>query len=108
MRGFASGIIESVILTLFGLAVHTFGRGLIQHLGNRRVSRSFDTYKYEFKVDGMVVYRGVTNDLARRESEHRHRWPNGRIEKVGRRTTRVSAMKWIRQQEANGDHTVAS
>ena len=108
MRGLAGGIIESAILTPFGLAVHTLGRGLIQHFGNRRVSRSFDTYKYEFTVDDVVVFRGVTNDLARRESEHRHRWPNGRIEQVGRRTTRSSAMEWIRQQEAKGDHAVAS
>ena len=34
-----------------------------------------DTYKYELKVNGIVVYRGVTNDLERRKSEHRTRWP---------------------------------
>lgn len=70
------------------------------------MARAFDTYKYEFKVDGQVVIRGVTNDLKRRESEHRFRWPNGRIVKVGRMTTRASALAWMREQNAR-HHQVA-
>ena len=69
------------------------------------MARPFDTYKYEFKVDEVVVYRGVTNDLARRESEHRYRWPNGRIQQVGSRTTRPEAMEWKLQED---EHSVAS
>lgn len=69
--------------------------------------RPFDTYKYEFKVDGEVVYRGVTSDLKRRESEHRIRWPNGTIVKIGNRTTRAGALHWMRNQRAQHGSTLA-
>ena len=69
---------------------------------------SLDTYKYELKVNGIVVYRGVTNDLERRKSEHRTRWPDGIITKIGRRTTRAGALEWLREQEAKDDLPVES
>ena len=56
------------------------------------------TYKYRFKVDGKVVYYGITADLVRREREHRRRWPTGHIEQVGLATTREEAWHWERQQ----------
>lgn len=56
------------------------------------------TYKYRFKVNGRVVYCGITSDLERRELEHRCRWPNGLIEQVGMATTHEEAWKWERQQ----------
>ena len=56
------------------------------------------TYKYRFKVDGNVVLYGITTDLKRRENEHRRRWPNGRIEQVGNRTTHQAAWIWQKQQ----------
>lgn len=56
------------------------------------------TYKYRFKVDGKVLLCGITTDLARREREHRRRWPTGRIEQVGPATTREDAWNWERQQ----------
>ncbi len=62
-----------------------------------------DTFKYELEVDGAVVFRGVTSDLQRRESEHRERWPEGTVVKIGRRTTRAAALAWLRRQEARGD-----
>ena len=65
------------------------------------------TYKYLFKVDGKVVQSGITTDLKRREHEHRRRWPKGRIEQVGRRTTREQAWSWERQQ-AEGRFSSAS
>ena len=55
-------------------------------------------YRYRFKVDGRVVYYGITTDLVRREREHRRRWPKGHIEQVGRVTTRRQAWHWERQQ----------
>jgi len=58
-----------------------------------------DTYKYILKVGRKVVHGGITNDLARREREHRQRWPNARITQVGRRTTREAAKRW---EEDNG------
>ena len=57
-----------------------------------------NTYKYRFKVDGKVVHYGITSDLERREHEHRRRWPEGCIEKVGRATTREKAWNWEKQQ----------
>ncbi len=56
------------------------------------------TYRYRFKVDGKVVYIGITTDLERREHEHLRRWPTGRIEQVGSATTREEAWHWERQQ----------
>lgn len=55
-----------------------------------------DTYKYHFKIGNKVIYRGVTIDLGRREAEHRQRWPDGEIHKVGKRTTRSGALAWER------------
>ena len=49
-----------------------------------------------------------TNDLERRKSEHRTRWPDGKITKIGRRTTRAGALEWLREQEAKNDLPVAS
>ncbi len=53
-----------------------------------------DTYKYDFKVGNKIVHSGITNDLERREQEHKQRWPSGHIVKVGRATTEEGARKW--------------
>ncbi len=60
-------------------------------MGNQR-----DTFKYHFKVGNKIVHRGVTNDLDRRENEHKVRWPKGQIIQVGKKTTRESAFAWER------------
>ena len=60
---------------------------------------SRDTYKYHFKLGNRIVHTGVTNDLARREEEHRRvSGIDGHIEQVGRRTTRAAALEWERWQ----------
>ncbi len=59
-------------------------------------------FKYFFKMDGKVVYCGITTDLKRREEEHRRRWPSGRIEQVGPPTTREEAWAWERRQAKQG------
>ena len=56
------------------------------------------TYKYHLKVDGKVVLSDITDDLDRREREHRRRWPTGRIEQVGEPTTHREAWDWKQQQ----------
>ncbi|MDA8186862.1 MAG: hypothetical protein M0T85_01805 [Dehalococcoidales bacterium] len=56
-----------------------------------------DTYKYHFKVGRKIVHGGITDDLERREREHRLKWPTGHIEQVGRRTTREAALGWERE-----------
>lgn len=61
-----------------------------------------DTYKYVLKRGNHILYVGITNDLMRRELEHRQIFPTARLEKVGRRTTREGALKWERKQISHG------
>ena len=61
------------------------------------MAKERDTYKYQLKDSKKVVHRGITYDLERREAEHQQQFPGSRIEQVGRRTTRESALKWERQ-----------
>ena len=56
-----------------------------------------DTFKYQFKVGNKIVHGGITNDLERRELEHRKKWPRGHIVQVGRCTTLEAARKWKRK-----------
>ena len=63
------------------------------------------TYRYRFKVDGRVVYVGITTDLQRREREHQRRWPGGVIEQVGQPTSHRVAWEWERQQAVPGSIT---
>lgn len=58
------------------------------------------TYRYRFLVGSRVVYQGITTDLERREREHRCRWPDGRIEAVGKPTSHAEAWEW--EQQARG------
>lgn len=53
-----------------------------------------DTYKYHFKVGNKIVHGGITNDLDRREQEHKQKWPKGHIVKVGKITTEEAARQW--------------
>lgn len=54
-----------------------------------------DTYKYQFKIGNEIVHRGITNDLERREQEHRRtHGEKGHIKQVGRRTTKEAARTW--------------
>ena len=66
-----------------------------------------DTHKYHFKDGNRVVHTGITNDLDRRESEHRrdHDLPKGHIYKVGNRTTRDAATNWEDMQREKGKPT---
>lgn len=56
-----------------------------------------DTSKYLFIQGGSVRHGGITNDLDRREREHRRRWPDGHIRQVGRRTKRSAGRTWERR-----------
>ncbi len=61
-----------------------------------------DTYKYHFRIPSVsagrhckrIVVRGFTNNLEKREAEHRLTWPDGRINQVGRVVTWKDAEKW--------------
>ena len=65
-----------------------------------------DTYKYHFKQGHRIVHTGITNDLERRETEHKQNFgEGGHILKVGRATTRDAALEWEREQAARGRPT---
>lgn len=54
-----------------------------------------DTYKYRLKDGNEIVYYGITNDLERREQEHRSEGMNfTSMEKIGNVTTRDAAGSW--------------
>lgn len=55
-----------------------------------------NTFKYHLKLGRKVIHRGITDDLTRRETEHRRDHPRSRIQQIGRRTTRDAALKWER------------
>ena len=58
-----------------------------------------DTFKYHFKKGNKIVHRGITNDLERREQEHKQNYGDGgHIKQVGRVTTRDAALDWERNQ----------
>ena len=65
-----------------------------------------DTYKYHFKCGHRIVHTGITNDLERREAEHKKDFgENGHIMRIGRATTRDAALEWEREQAAKGRPT---
>ena len=54
-----------------------------------------DTIKYQIKDGNEIVYYGITNDLERREQEHRSEGMDfTSIEKIGNVTTRDAASDW--------------
>lgn len=55
-----------------------------------------DTYKYQVKMGRKVVDRGCTSVLDRREAEIQERYPEARLQLIGRRTTREAALRWVR------------
>ncbi len=63
-----------------------------------------DTYQYHFKMGNKIVHTGITNDIDRREGEHKreHGQRKGHIKQVGVRTTYDAALEWERQQEKEG------
>lgn len=60
-----------------------------------------DTYKYYFKIGGRIVWRGITDDLDRREGEHQRKpgWSGGHILQVGNITTEDAAREWEDKQK---------
>lgn len=54
-----------------------------------------DTFKYELRRGNRVVYVGITNNLERRENEHRNEGMDfTSMTKVGHITTRDAAEAW--------------
>ena len=68
-----------------------------------------NTYKYYvLKVGDKVVYRGVTNDLGRREAEHRVRWPDGQVQPMGGETTMKQALSQMHNDAKSHEQPAAS
>lgn len=65
-----------------------------------------NTYKYHFKKGNKIVYAGITNDLERREEEHKRAYgENGHIAQVGRATTLDAALRWESERAKRGNPT---
>ncbi len=63
-----------------------------------------DTYKYHFKRGNRIVHTGITNDIDRREAEHKREPGQGKghIKQVGLRTTYDAAFEWEQEQAKQG------
>jgi predicted GIY-YIG superfamily endonuclease len=64
----------------------------------RVMAKPRNTYKYHFKVGNKIVHGGITDDLDRREQEHKQKWPKGHIVQVGRKTTEDAAREWEKRE----------
>ena len=57
-----------------------------------------NTFNYTFRVGRKVSHRGITNNPARRESQHRQVRPGGKLTVNGRAKTRAGARRVERRQ----------
>ena len=55
-----------------------------------------NTYNYTFRVGRKVSHRGITNNPRRRQQEHRHVRPKGKLTVNGRAKTRTGALRYER------------
>ena len=68
------------------------------------MATSRTTYKYHYKLGNRIVHSGITEDIDRREAEHRRHegWERGHIKQVGVRTTPEAAQEWEEDQRSQG------
>ena len=65
-----------------------------------------DHFKYDFKIGNRIVHTGITNNLDRREQEHKQTYgQNGHITQAGLAVTKESALAWEAEQRAKGKPT---
>ena len=50
------------------------------------------------KIKNKIVHGGITDNLERREQEHKQKWADGHIFQVGRRTTEDAAREWEKKK----------
>jgi predicted GIY-YIG superfamily endonuclease len=53
-----------------------------------------DRYSYHFKRGNTVLHGGSTDDVERREQQHRDAYGGRGINQIGRRRTKEAARKW--------------
>lgn len=61
------------------------------------------TYRYVLRVDGKVVFHGLTTHPEAKLRQHKRRWPNAVMEKVGEATTRSAAFMWVHSYPTGTD-----
>ena len=54
--------------------------------------------KYRVHVKGKVVHGGITTNLEQRKEQHKQKWPNSIIRKVGGKVTEESARDWEKKE----------
>ena len=94
-------------------SMRTMTRNLPGHAGDAllrsgtTMATSRTTYKYHYKLGNRIVHTGITQDLDRREAEHRRHegWERGHITQVGVRTTPEAAREWEQDQRSQGKPT---
>lgn len=66
-----------------------------------------DTYRYHFKKGNKIVHTGITNDIDRREAEHRREpgLSKGHIKQVGFRTNYDVAFSWLQEQKKTANQS---
>ena len=66
-----------------------------------------DTYRYHFKKGNKIVHTGITNDIDRREAEHRREpgLSKGHIKQVGFRTNYDVAFRWLQEQKKTANQS---
>ncbi len=64
-----------------------------------------NTYKYYLKKGNRIVYVGITNNLKRRDAEHRQGRGGIHIYKAGHRSNRLDALKWEAEQRKKREAT---
>ncbi len=56
-------------------------------------------YTYEFKKGNKILHKGITQDLDRREGEHKSNLDSsGHIRKIGIAKTEISARQWEKDE----------
>lgn len=61
------------------------------------------TYRYVLRVDGKVVYHGLTTHPDAKLRQHKRRYPRAEMEQVGEPTTRSEAYEWVHSYPTGTD-----
>jgi len=54
-----------------------------------------DTYRYQVRRKGKLIYRGLTGDMAMATLQHKEKNPDVTVVQVGRVTTHEYGLEWL-------------